>query len=176
MPSTTTTMFPHARPHLIYSHQCYKGKYYHLERPLKSPRVVQRPHPPILIGGSGERKTLRLVAQYADACNLPGYLNQDQRRHKLDVLREHCRTLGRPYEQIEKTVSIVLHLTHDGRNGTMGPQAALDQIVALAEEGFDHVIFDLPNVTDLEPFDVLATRIIPVVEKIQRTGPGPFSS
>jgi hypothetical protein len=137
-----------------------------LDRPLNSPQAVQRPHPPILIGGSGERRTLRLVAQYADACNLLGYLNKDERRRKLDILREHCETLGRPYKQIEKTVSIVMHLTRDGRNGTVSPQAALDQIAALAEEGFDHIIFDMPNITDLEPFDVLATRIIPNVTTI----------
>jgi F420-dependent oxidoreductase-like protein len=141
----------------------YEGKHYQLERLLNSPQAVQRPHPPIVIGGSGERKTLRLVAQYADACNLLGYLNKEQRRHKLEILREHCERLGRPYEQIEKTVSIVMHLTRDGRDGTLSPQAALDQINALAEEGFDHVIFDMPNVTELEPFDVLATRIVPEV-------------
>src|SRR5437764_10865569 len=90
----------------------YEGKYYHLARPLNSPQAVQKPHPPILIGGTGERKTLRLVAQYADACNLMGYLDKDQRRHKLDILREHCQALGRPYEQIEKTLVYYLHITH----------------------------------------------------------------
>src|SRR5207237_6556675 len=81
----------------------YEGRHYHLARPLNSPQAVQKPHPPIVIGGVGERKTLRLVAQYADACNFIGYLvpTKEARRRKLDILREHCRALGRPYEQIE---------------------------------------------------------------------------
>jgi F420-dependent oxidoreductase-like protein len=145
----------------------YQGKYYHLEYPLNSPHPVQRPHPPIIIGGSGERKTLRLVAQYADACNfLSFFANSEQRRHKLAVLREHCEALQRPYEQIEKTLTTVLHITRDGRGGTLSPQAAIDKLAGFAEDGFDHVIFTMPNVTDIEPFDVLATSIIPVVEKM----------
>jgi alkanesulfonate monooxygenase SsuD/methylene tetrahydromethanopterin reductase-like flavin-dependent oxidoreductase (luciferase family) len=146
----------------------YHGKYYHLERPLNSPQAVQQPHPPILIGGSGEQKTLRLVAQYADACNFLSLRStSEQRRHKLAVLREHCERLQRPYESIEKTLTVALHITRDGRNGTLSPQAAIDTLGALAEDGFEHVIFIMPNITDLEPFDVLATTIIPAIEKIK---------
>ncbi len=83
--------------------KAYNGKHYQLERPLNSPRPVQLPHPPILIGGGGEQKTLRLVAQYADACNLFARMGKNVLQHKLDVLREHCEKIGRPYEQIEKT-------------------------------------------------------------------------
>jgi F420-dependent oxidoreductase-like protein len=145
----------------------YQGKYYSLERPLNSPQVVQRPHPPIIIGGSGEQKTLRLVAQYADACNfLSMRSTREQRQHKLAVLHEHCERLGRPYEQIEKTLTTALSITRDGRDGTLTPQNAIDRLGGLAEEGFEHVIFVMPNVTDLEPFDLLATRIIPIVEKM----------
>lgn len=145
----------------------YQGKYYYLEYPLNSPHPVQKPHPPIVIGGSGEQKTLRLVAKYADACNfLSFFSNSDQRQHKLAVLREHCERLQRPYEHIEKTLTTVLHITRDGYKETLSPQAAIDQLAVFAEDGFDHVIFTMPNVTDLEPFDVLATSIIPVVEKI----------
>jgi alkanesulfonate monooxygenase SsuD/methylene tetrahydromethanopterin reductase-like flavin-dependent oxidoreductase (luciferase family) len=79
----------------------YEGKYYQLARTLNSPQAPTRPHPPILIGGSGERKTLRLVAKYAQACNLfPG---PDIDR-KLEVLRRHCDEVGRDYDEIEKTV------------------------------------------------------------------------
>lgn len=142
--------------------QPYEGEYYHLARPLNSPQAVQKPHPPILVGGHGERKTLRLVAQYADACNFMGYLDKDARKHKLDILRQHCQEVGRPYEQIEKTLVYFLHITSDGRNGSFSPQAAIDCLAGLAAEGFDHVI--LPNVSDLEVFDLLATKIIPEVE------------
>ena len=73
-------------------------------RTLNSPQAAQRPHPPILIGGGGERKTLRLVAQYADACNL--FAGADEAAHKLDVLRAHCERVGRDYDEIEKTTMI----------------------------------------------------------------------
>ena len=81
----------------------YDGKHYQLAETVCVPPPVQQPHPPILIGGSGERKTLRLVAQYADACNLFGE-SPDVIRHKLEVLRGHCDTLGRDYDAIEKTM------------------------------------------------------------------------
>src|SRR5690348_14794512 len=77
----------------------YEGKHYQLARTLNAPQSLQRPHPKILIGGSGERKTLRMVAQYADACNL--FASPDV-GHKLDVLREHCDAIGRNYDDIEK--------------------------------------------------------------------------
>src|SRR6266436_6628716 len=84
----------------------YQGTHYQLVRPLNSPNSLQRPHPPILIGGSGERKTLRLVARYGDMCNLfdlPGAGYADDLNHKLGVLRSHCEDVGRDYGAIEKT-------------------------------------------------------------------------
>ena len=148
----------------------YEGKHYQLARPLNSPQAVQKPHPPILIGGSGERKTLRLVAQYADACNLFARLGKDQLQHKLDTLRDHCQSVGRPYEQIEKTTLDSFNLTRDGRNGTMTPAAAIENFAHLASMGIDQAIFSLQNVYDLEPFDLLATEIVPQVEKMQVAG------
>ncbi|MGH2497725.1 MAG: LLM class F420-dependent oxidoreductase [Ktedonobacteraceae bacterium] len=148
----------------------YEGKYYQLARPLNSPHAVQKPHPPILIGGSGERKTLRLVAQYGDACNLFARLPLPELKRKLDVLREHCAAIGRPYEEIEKTTLSSYRLTRDGRNGSTTPAALLEHLAQLAELGVDQAIFSLQNVSDLEPFDLLATEIIPVAEKIPVAG------
>jgi len=148
----------------------FDGKYYHLARPLNSPQPVQKPHPPILIGGSGERKTLRLVAQYGDACNLFARFGQDVLQHKLDVLRDHCQSIGRPYEEIEKTTLDVIPLTRDGRNGSTTPAAAIEHFANLAAMGIDQAIFSMPNVYDLEPFDLLATEIVPAIEKIQVAG------
>jgi alkanesulfonate monooxygenase SsuD/methylene tetrahydromethanopterin reductase-like flavin-dependent oxidoreductase (luciferase family) len=151
----------------------FEGKHYQLARPLNSPQSVQRPHPPILVGGGGERKTLRMVAQYADACNLFVALQDTQHeglRHKLEVLQEHCQTLGRPYDAIEKTTLSSLHLTRDGRNGTMTPSAAVEAFGRLAELGIDQALFNMANVSEIEPFDLLANEVIPQVEKIAVAG------
>jgi F420-dependent oxidoreductase-like protein len=109
----------------------YHGKHYRLDRPLNSPPALRRPHPPILIGGGGEKKTLRLVAKYADACNL---FDGPELPHKLQVLREHCDREGRDYAEIEKTV-----LTFVPDNPTAEQLA--DVVGGLAEAGIDHVIF-----------------------------------
>jgi F420-dependent oxidoreductase-like protein len=81
----------------------FEGKHYRLAETLCSPQPISSPHPPILVGGGGERKTLRLVAAYADACNL--FANTPAEvSHKLDVLRRHCDDLGRDYDRIDKTI------------------------------------------------------------------------
>ncbi len=148
----------------------FNGKYYHLERLLNSPEPVQKPHPPILIGGTGERKTLRLVAQYADACNIFARLGKDELRRKLQILREHCAAVGRPYEQIEKTTLDSLTITRDGREGSITPTQAIEQFAELASLGIDQAIFSLRNVHELEPFDLLMTEIVPAVSKIVPAG------
>jgi len=148
----------------------YQGKHYRLARPLNSPQSVQRPHPPILIGGSGERKTLRLVAQYGDACNLFARLGKQVLQHKLDILREHCQAVGRPYEQIEKTTLDSIKLTRDGRDGSITPAAAVEFFAELASMGIDQAIFSLRNVSDPGVFDLLATEVIPQVNKITVAG------
>lgn len=149
--------------------QPFHGQHYTLERPLNSPLSVQQPHPPILIGGTGEKKTLRMVAQYGDACNLFARLGKDELARKFDILREHCQNVGRPYEAIEKTTLDSLRLTRDGRDGSLSPNAAIDLFGSLAEQGIDQAIFSLQNVVDLEAFDVL-TQIVPEVEKISVAG------
>ena len=91
----------------------FEGRHYRLERPLNLPQSLTRPHPPIMIGGGGEKKTLRLVARYADACNL--YPGPDLPA-KLEVLRGHCEAEGRDYDAIEKTVIFPLDVADDGAN------------------------------------------------------------
>src|SRR6185312_9269189 len=83
----------------------FEGRHYRLAETLNSPQPLRRPHPPIMIGGSGEKKTLLLVARYADACNLFGS-SPAEVAHKLDVLRGHCAAEGRDYDTIEKTVLV----------------------------------------------------------------------
>lgn len=148
----------------------YHGKHYHLERPLNSPQSLQRPHPPILIGGGGEKKTLALVARYADACNLFAFGDNSVLKHKLDVLRGHCEAVGRPYDEIEKTSLGHLHVTRDGRDGSLTPAAAVEYFAALAELGVDHGIFSLRDVHDDAALELLANDVIPAVERIPVAG------
>jgi F420-dependent oxidoreductase-like protein len=118
----------------------YQGRHYQLVRPLNSPNSVQRPRPPILIGGSGEQKTLRLVARYGDACNLfdlPGTGFSDNLRHKLDVLHGHCAAAGREYTDIEKTVASGFDLGDDQDAGLAG---LLGHLRELADIGIDHAV------------------------------------
>jgi alkanesulfonate monooxygenase SsuD/methylene tetrahydromethanopterin reductase-like flavin-dependent oxidoreductase (luciferase family) len=129
----------------------FLGSHYRLERPISSPRPATRPHPPILIGGTGERKTLRLVAEHADACNLFDIPDAGVTiRRKLDVLAEHCRRIGRPFEEIEKTVSTRLDRDESS-------EAFTDRLLALADLGIEHavVITDHPW-TDAD-LSILAT-------------------
>jgi F420-dependent oxidoreductase-like protein len=134
----------------------YSGKHYQLERPLNHPQAVTAPHPPIMIGGSGEQKTLRLVARYAQACNLyPG----PQLAHKLDVLRAHCEAEGRDYDEIEKTVIFRFDV---GANGERASEL-VDQLGELAGLGIDMAIGGLAGVWDLTPVEVMGSKVIPAV-------------
>jgi len=148
----------------------YVGRYYQLSSTASQSLCVQHPHPPILIGGGGERKTLRLVAQYADACNIGTKYGLDGLRHKLAVLREHCQSVNRPYGAIEKTTAGIFQVTRDGRQGTLSPQAVIERFAEFAALGFDQVIMLMWGSFDQEAFDILATQVIPVVEKLPVMG------
>jgi alkanesulfonate monooxygenase len=132
----------------------YKGKHYQLGRTLNSPQSVQRPHPPILIGGSGERKTLRMVAQYAQACNLFGGPDV---AHKLDVLRRHCADLGRDYDEIEKTVMARLD---PGPNGEHVDEV-LAELQGLAALGVTHTHTSLKDTSSDATLEIFGEQIIP---------------
>ncbi|HSR82650.1 MAG TPA: LLM class F420-dependent oxidoreductase [Streptosporangiaceae bacterium] len=134
----------------------FHGKHYQLDRPLNRPPAVTTPHPPIMIGGSGERKTLRLVARYAQACNLfPG---PDLAR-KLDVLRAHCEAEGRDYDEIEKTVTYRFDV---GERGKRASEVA-DQLAGLAELGIEMAIGSVSGVWGLKPLEVMGSEVIPAV-------------
>ena len=132
----------------------FEGKHFQLERPLNSPQALQRPHPPILIGGIGERKTLRMVAEYADACNI-FEMGHDAVEHKLEVLQAHCERLGRPYEQIEKTSLGRLALSRTGADGAETVAQAVDRFGALAELGIDQAIISMPAVAEESAFELV---------------------
>jgi F420-dependent oxidoreductase-like protein len=136
----------------------YDGKHYQLARTLNSPQSLARPHPPIMIGGAGERKTLRLVARYADACNI---LASPDLARKLDVLREHCAAEGRDYAAIEKTAQVRFNLGRSGEN----VQQTIEQLHELSELGITVAQGALADVGSLRPLDLMAEQVIPAVEK-----------
>ena len=132
----------------------YAGKHYRLGSTLNSPQSVQRPHPPILIGGGGEKKTLRMVAQYAQACNL---FDSPDLAHKLEVLRGHCEALGRDYDEIEKTVMGPVDPGADGEN----VDATLEHLRDLAGLGVTHVQLGIGDGSKTDVLELIGERIIP---------------
>jgi F420-dependent oxidoreductase-like protein len=134
----------------------YRGKHYQLGRTLNSPQPLSSPRPRILIGGSGEKKTLRLVAQYADACNLFG---GPELPRKLDVLREHCERLGRDYDAIEKTSIIPFELGHDGE----GADKMLAQLREMHDLGITLAVGSLRGPDGPENVAAYGEHIIPEI-------------
>jgi F420-dependent oxidoreductase-like protein len=140
----------------------FQGKYYQLAETLNSPQPLTQPHPPILIGGSGEKKTLRLVAQYADACNLFAAPDSEVLRHKLDVLKAHCERLGRDYARIEKTTLGTAWLA----SGHMNAADMVAQCRLLSGLGIQQAIFNMPNVHEIAPLVTFGKEIIPAVAEL----------
>jgi F420-dependent oxidoreductase-like protein len=134
----------------------YQGKLFQLERPLNSPQALTKPHPPIMIGGGGEKKTLRLVAKYAQACNL---FSSPDLGHKLDVLREHCEREGRDYDEIEKTAYYAYNVGDKGENTAK----IIDELGRLSEQGIQTAIGGVANVSQITPLEVIGNEIIPAV-------------
>jgi len=137
----------------------FVGKHYHLKETLCVPAPLSQPRLPILIGGSGEKKTLHLVAKYADACNLFG--SPDVVAHKLTVLRKHCVNLGRDYSTIEKTV-----LTIYNRDTSI----FLKQLDEYAQAGIDAVLFSLPDASDGRVYDIIGKQLVPHAAQLRTAG------
>ena len=142
----------------------YNGRYYQLAETLCSPMPIQRPHPPIMVGGGGERKTLRLVARYADACNIGG--DPETIRHKLEVLREHCRNERRDYESIEKTTNANLFVTRDGANGSETPAQAVERLRALRQLGITRVMGRIPNAHEPGAVELLGREVVAAMAEL----------
>ena len=140
------------------SDEPYEGKHFRLGSTLNAPQSVQRPHPPILIGGGGEKKTLRLVAQYAQACNLFAF---DDVERKLDILRRHCADVGRDYDEIEKTVMVPLDPGTDGEK----VDDLLTNLQRLAGLGVSEAHGWVPAVETITPLEVLGEKVIPEAAK-----------
>lgn len=139
-----------------------EGLHVRLEEPILNPAPISRPR--IMVGGGGERRTLRLVAQYADACNIlvpdPG-----ESRHKLEVLKRHCEEVGRAFEEIETTALVEVDL----RPGRMTAPDVVAALRAQADEGIEHVIVNMPDAHIAERLESIAREVIPVVAEFVPT-------
>jgi F420-dependent oxidoreductase-like protein len=140
------------------SGDAFEGRHYQAERLLNSPQVLSRPHPRIIIGGGGEQKTLRLVAKYADACNIFG--GPDQLSHKFSILRDRCSEIGRPFGEIERTNLQSVDLSRET------PDEVIARFEILAGVGVQHVIFNLANVADPRTIDTIARDVLPRLHAI----------
>ena len=135
------------------SGEALHGKHYTATRLLNSPQAISRPRVPIMIGGGGERKTLRLVAQYADACNVFG--GPERIAHKYAVLRQHCERLGCPYDEIERST---LQSVYPDRESA---SEIVERFGALGEAGAQHILFSVRGVNDTAKLERLAADVFP---------------
>jgi alkanesulfonate monooxygenase len=137
----------------------HHGRHYDLAEMRNVPASVQRPHPPILVGGAGEKQTLRIAARYANAVNFFGGIGSEQLQHKLDILRRHCEQAGTDFDSIEKTVQVQFNVA----DGEDTPEAIIERLRALAALGFTRAIGSVKGVETLQPLEVIGREIIPRV-------------
>jgi alkanesulfonate monooxygenase SsuD/methylene tetrahydromethanopterin reductase-like flavin-dependent oxidoreductase (luciferase family) len=145
------------------SEGAFEGRHVQATRLLNPPQALSRPHPPVMIGGGGERTTLRLVAQYADACNVfggPGAIH-----HKYEVLREHCEAIGRDPDEIERSTLQSVRLAVGGGEGESAAQV-VDRFGELADAGAQHVIFGVRDPWDPRVIELLARDVLPQVRAL----------
>lgn len=140
----------------------FKGHRVTADRLLNLPQSVQRPHPPVLIAGGGERRTLALVARYGDACNLPP---SPEIPHKLDVLRRHCDAAGTDFNRIERTSAWNFAIDDGGQQ----TNELLDKLRWFAELGIDTVIGRVVDVEQRRPLEWLAEHVVPAALELQST-------
>jgi len=137
-----------------------QGRHYQPTRLLNSPQSISRPRVPIMIGGGGEQKTLRLVAQYGDATNVFG--GPEKIHHKWQVLKAHCEAVGRPYEEIERsTLQGGLWVSRDGADRSETPESVIDRFGELGDAGAQHVLFSIRDVWRTEQIELLGSTLLP---------------
>jgi F420-dependent oxidoreductase-like protein len=135
------------------------GKHYQLTQPVNCPQALRQPHPPLMIGGDGERKTLKLVARYADACNFNVQGDPAAATHKLDVLKRHCDDEGRDYDAIEKTCMIRYDLTS-------GSAPLIERLRALADVGIERTFGPIRGIDWLPGLDLMQQEVIPATRDL----------
>ncbi len=139
----------------------FEGKYVSAPAITNNPRPLSTPHPRIMIGGTGPKKTLRMVAQYADACNIGAWVGKENMQNALDALKGHCEALGRDYDSVEKTALSSVHLS--GSDTVAGTLSSLKELSAM---GFSHVIFNMPDVYTITPLETFAKEVIPAAAQL----------
>lgn len=139
----------------------FEGQQFSTPAITNNPPPLSKPHPRIMIGGMGPNKTLRMVAQYADACNIFEGVGTKNMQTALDTLKAHCDRLGRDYDTIEKTSLGTVHLSEkDTVDGI------IKRIKELSAMGFTHTIFNMPDVYKITPLETFAKEIIPAVAEL----------
>jgi len=136
----------------------FAGKHFTAPAITNNPRPLSTPHPRIMIGGTGPKKTLRMVAQYGDACNIGDWVGAENMQKALDDLKGHCEALGRDYATVEKTSLGTVHLSGDDTVASI-----ISRIEGLAAMGFTHAIFNMPDVYKITPLETFGKEIIPAV-------------
>lgn len=136
----------------------FLGRRYRAGRLMNSPQSLSRPRVPIMIGGGGEQKTLRLVARYGDACNVFG--DPVKLHHKYGVLRRHCEEIGRPYEEIERSTLQSVRVSADGTDGTETPAQIIDRFGELGDAGAQHILFSVRDVWQTDKLELLGRTLL----------------
>lgn len=136
----------------------FEGAHFSAPAITNNPRPLSQPHPRIMIGGTGPKKTLRMVAQYADACNIGDWVGPQNMQQALDTLQAHCERLGRDYDTVEKTSLGTVNLSGDDTAA-----GVINRIKDLSAMGFTHAIFNMPDVYKITPLQTFAEEIIPAV-------------
>jgi F420-dependent oxidoreductase-like protein len=147
----------------------FDGKHYQMKETICTPQPVAQPHPPIMIGGRGETKTLRFVAKYADAWNMGGGFDEnglEDFKRLSGILREHCDREGRPYDAIEKTTLATLWMSEAGGERWLTPDQAVDRLGKFKEAGVDQAIFNMANVDRPETLELLASKVLPQAARL----------
>jgi F420-dependent oxidoreductase-like protein len=162
----------------------FHGKYYTIEKAINSPKPIQKPHPPILVGGRGKKLTLRVTARFADRCNLGGGATLEEYKELLSLLKNHCDAVGRNPDEIEKThiidCTIIGETAEEVRkkikmfkpkdtptgefikkNLAGTPEQIISQIQGFVDVGFTYFMLRFPDMIELKPLRMFAERVFP---------------
>jgi F420-dependent oxidoreductase-like protein len=155
----------------------FSGKHYSIHNAYNDPMPVQKPRPPIMIGGSGEQVTLKLVARYADYCNVGG--DPALVAHRFGVLREHCKSVGRPFGEITLCNNVGIVLARDeaeleakkekypGFGDIQGtPEMVVERLAEYAKVGSRYVTFHMPDADEIEPILLMGEEVLPRVAEM----------